>query len=493
VSANIIDIRPALKLAAEKALLPERTQYERNDRGNAQRLVALSGLDFRYCIETNEFHVWDGVRWEPDERYLKITQLLKEANKTIWGEVGQLSSSESQVSHAKWAVGSQNTDKLTAAIQNAKSEPGVAIRVAEFDADPLLLGVKNGVVDLKTGRFREARRDDLITRGAGCAYVRNAKCPRFRKFLKEMFPPDVVPYVKRAMGYFLTGLTTEQVFFCVLGVAAAGKSILLETIKALMGRYGANVRTEVLMTNARVSRGGPSEDEARLAGVRFASVNETSDGMRFNEALIKDLTGGDTITARKLHANSFEFVPQFKLALRGNHKPAFSGDDSGMARRIKLIWCSRAVPAKKRDYKLKEKLLNELPGILNFAIEGCREWQRGGLREPKSVSAATGEYVTDMDNLGTYIAEQCVLDERASTSVRTLYLKYKFSVEQKGQYPWSEKRFSQKLVERGHIRKRSKTGASLAGIRLHDSERDGDRDPPDEPAGHKAFRRLRRP
>jgi putative DNA primase/helicase len=448
--------------------------YKTNDTGNAQRLVEHHGADFRYVAKQREFIIWDEHRWKFDTDALELTQWLKQTNSLIWEEAQQFSDPEMQKSRAKWAVYSQNTSKLTAAIENVKSEPGVAIDLKQLDADPMLLGVENGVVDLRTGKFRAARQEDFITKSAGCAFDAKAKCPKFRKLLAAMFTPEVVAYFRRVLGYTLTGQTIEQVLFLLLGVAKAGKSVLLETIKAMMGGYAVNARTDLLVAHARTSKGAQSEDEARLAGARLVTVNETVEGMRLNEALIKDLTGGDTVTARAMYKSSAEFLPQFKIFIRGNHKPRFAGDDGAMRRRAKLVWCENAVPEKRRDKNLKKKLMKELPGILNFAVQGCREWQRSGLSEPAGVSSVTEEYLNENDTLGRFIDECCVLQPAAKIGVRKLYKRYEIWITQTGQYPLSEVRFSDKMVERGHKKDRNKHGKTLAGIRFKDPPTDAE-------------------
>jgi P4 family phage/plasmid primase-like protien len=454
------------------------SNYLANDTGNAQRLVAQRGEDFHYCVETGEFHVWDGIRWAPDLRALRVTQLLKECNRTMWDEVKESADPKQQEARAKWAVRSQDNARLIAAISSVRSEPGVAIRQAQFDADPMLPGVQNGTVNLKTGKFQKADRKDYITKSVGCAFDPKARCPRFRKLLANMFAPAVAAYLQRVLGYILTGMTLEQAIFLLLGVTHAGKSVLIETIKALMGDYGCNARTELLMQHKQASKGGPSEEEARLSGRRFVSVNETIDGMRLNESLIKDLSGEDTVTARMLHKNSQEFLPQFKIMIRGNHKPNVSGDDAAIARRLKLLWVNSSVPTSKRDPKLKEKLRAELPGILNFAIEGCRLWQRDGLREPPEVSNATRAYLDEMDTLGLYLAERCRAEASAESTLDMIYSDYHRWIEDAGQFPLSKKRFSQKLIERGFKRKHTMSGSRISGIRLFDGARDDAKDDP---------------
>lgn len=428
-----------------------RPNYELNDRGNAQRFVSHVDGRVRYVIERRTFIYWppNGHRWIEDQDDLECMALMKESNERIWDEARMCVDEKRKSALARFALIAQNTPKVRSSLDSVKSEPDIKFGALELDADPYLLGVENGVVELRTGKFRSGRREDLITKSMGCAYDRDAKCPRWLKFLDQITgsDPEFIRYLQLLVGYSLTGEMVLQILLFVFGPGATGKTIFLETVKSLFGTYARNLRTEILMSRPR--GGGASEDEARLFGARFVTVNETADGMRFNSALVKDLTGGDTITARRLYENSFEFRPQFTLWMRGNTKPEFNGEDDGMGRRIKLIPFSLTIPPAKRDEHLREKLARELPGILNWAIEGCLKWQRDELHEPAVVKDATADYISEMDSLGTFVDEWCVVDPERFIAAGRLYAEYTFWCGRSGLTPVSTNRMAELLKRLG--------------------------------------------
>ena len=288
----------------------------------------------------------------------------------------------------------------------AQSEPDIPARITEFDTDPLLLNCANGVLNLATGELMPhapARRLSKITT---IAYDPMAACPLWLEFLDRVMgsDDDMIDYLQRAMGYTLTGHTGEQCLFFTHGNGANGKSVFLEILLQMAGEYGTNARADSFMVK---QQSGIPNDIARLVGMRFVGVNETETGQRMAESLVKDLTGGDTISARFLHREFFTFRPEFKLWIRGNHKPSIRGTDDGIWRRIHLIPFEVQIPEAERDPNLPEKLHAELPGILRWAVEGAIAWQRDGLRVPEKVKAATSEYRTEMDRLADFIDEKC--------------------------------------------------------------------------------------
>lgn len=440
--------------------------YELNDRGNAQRFCDYVDGDVRYVIEQRTFIVWTGERWQADTDDLDSLAIMKESNERIWLEVQACTDPNRHKALVRHARTSQNTGRLKSSLESVKSEPDMKMSALQLDCDTMLIGVQNGVVDLRTGKRRDGEREDFVTKLAGTEFAVDAKCDRWLRFLNEITgkDQDLIRYLQQLVGYTLTGDTSEQILLFAFGGGANGKTVFLETIKSLLGDYGKNLRTEVLM--GRTRSGGASEDEARLLGARYVAVNETAEGMRFNEALVKDLTGGDTITARRLYENSFEFVPQFKLWMRGNNQPGFSGSDGGMARRIKLIPFLQTIPPEKRDRELRNKLLEELPGILNWAIAGCIDWKQNGLREPTVVTAATLEYISEMDSVGTFLDEQCEAHPKYFTSPTNLKKAYRSWCEQNDVEPAGWPQVTRALRQRGFKdqRRRIKGQSSRAWV-----------------------------
>lgn len=354
--------------------------FHTTDLGNAQRLVAHHGEDIRYCPDFKKWLIWDGLRWCFDEDGA-VMRRAKDTVRSIYAETANETNDTRRAALAKHAVASESAGRLAAMVELAKSEAELVARSSEFDADPMLLGVGNGTVNLLTGGLWEPRREDYITKQAMTHYDPAAQCPLWLSFLNRIMGGDteMIGFLQRAMGYALTGSAKEQCLFLLYGVGANGKSTFLNVIGELAGDYGANTPAESLMVQ---QNSGVRNDIARLRGVRFVTAIETEDGQRLAESLVKSLTGGDTISARFLYGEFFDFTPQFKLFLAANHKPVIKGDDYAIWRRVRLVPFEVTVPEGEQDRDLPEKLRAELPGILNWAIEGCHEWiaQGCGLR-----------------------------------------------------------------------------------------------------------------
>jgi putative DNA primase/helicase len=268
--------------------------------------------------------------------------------------------------------------------------------------------------------------------------------------------PGLTNFLRRAVGYSLTGDTSERALFIMYGSGANGKSTALETIRALFGDYGLRTPAETLL--ARHGNAIPN-DVARLKGARFVSASETDEGRRLAEAQIKDLTGGDTISARFLRAEWFDFRPECKLWLSTNHRPVVRGTDKAIWDRLKLIPFDVRIPEEQQDRKLLSKLKAELPGILAWAVRGCLEWQEKGLGVPDEVRDATGNYQSEMDMLANFIADACVLKSDAQASATSLFQAYRRWCDDNGERCCNQRGFSASLTERGFYKRRTgKTG-----------------------------------
>lgn len=268
------------------------------------------------------------------------------------------------------ALKSQAATRLTAMIQLASSEIEVVLQPSMLDADPNLLGVQNGVINLNTGEFRAASREDYVTKFTGVSYDPDAKCPNWNAFLKKIVTDDeLIKYLGRVVGYTLTGNTVEEVMFVLHGLGANGKSTFRETIFALLGDYAVGADASMLVTNKRA--GGATPDLARLNGRRLVTVNETQQNDLLNESRVKFITGHDVITARNLFKEFFDFTPTHKTFLTTNHKPIIRGTDEGIWRRIHLLPFTKTIPAEEREVNFREKMLMpELPGIFELGTGG---------------------------------------------------------------------------------------------------------------------------
>lgn len=439
------------------------------DAGNADRFAANWGDKVRFVPEWRKWIVWVDNYWSPDE-VNGVVELAKATAREINAEAAAISDVSAQATVAKHARQSQQLPRLNAMLELAKSIPAMVVRAAELDRDPMLLGVRNGTIDLRTGKLRTPRQDDFITKRAPVDFDPDAKCPEFDKFLNTVMAGDVklVEYVRRILGYGLTGLTTEQCLFFFHGKGANGKSTLLNVIKEMLGGdYCKQTPSESLMVqyHGRSS----TNDLARLQSVRVVLSNEVEEGSRLSESLIKQMTGGDPISARFLYAEFFDFVPKFKLIIAGNHQPVIRGDDTGIWRRLHLLPFSVTIPPKQRDKSLPGKLRDELPGILNFAIGGCRAWQKQGLNPPAAIEAALAEYRSEMDILGQWISDSCVVGDGLEIRASVAYAKYKEWAKFDGLLPMSNQAFGRRLKER-HARVKDRHGWVYKGLQTKEQQ-----------------------
>lgn len=352
------------------------------------------------------------------------------------------------------------------------SPPFVPMEVsaAALDADPNLLGAPNGILDLRTCTLQPASPEVLVTKRANVHYDPSADCPMWRAFIERVLPTaDVRSFMQRLTGYLLTGLTDEQCFFFLYGNGANGKSTVAELLRTMMGDYAVVIPTEVL-TCARRDASAPSPDLMLLRGARGAFANETEEGSRLAESPTKHLTGGDTITARSPYGSFVTWQPTHKLIILGNHRPVIRGTDGGIWRRLVLIPFEVTIPPEERDPKLLEKLKTELPGILNWALEGLREYQElGGLKPPAAIEAAVAQYRQDMDIFGDWLSEQTVQDADSATKTADLYTAYANWARAAGWTALTRHSFSRRLTERGFpIRNHGQTRAKHAmGLKLN--------------------------
>lgn len=409
-----------LAKAREKAgsPFPERL----TDLGNAQRLVRLYGDDIRFVPEWGKWLVWRDAHWRLDKDG-EIQRLAKATTEAMFEEAGRINEGDRQTELRKHALKSQSAQRLKSMIDLAQSEAAIVLPVEKIDADPLLLGVQNGVIDLRTCTFRETRRVDYVTKIAGASYDLDATCPNWMKFLSTVASEAVAKYIQRVMGYMLTGLTGEEVMFVLYGTGNNGKSTFRETLFALLEDYAVGADASLLVTSRRA--GGATPDLARLHGRRLVTVNETEQNALLNESRVKFITGHDVITARNLYEQPFDFTPTHKTVLTTNYKPIVRGNDEGLWRRLHLIPFLREISANGRDVNFREKkLLPELPGILNFALEGLRAYQAEALNPPPEVTDATKDYRDDMDIIGAWLEERCVRNPDWEESTATLHKDY---------------------------------------------------------------------
>lgn len=434
---------------------PVLDQHPLTDTGNAERLASIHGENIRFVYGWRKWVVWDGNRWAADDAG-RIVELATNTVRAMYHAAGDIEDKQERERLAAWARSSESLNRLKAMVE--RTESMLPVSVDELDADTMLLNVANGTVDLRTGAVRPPAQSDLITKSADVAYDVNADAPTFLAFLNEIFDGDeqVVEFLQRAVGYSLTGKTSEHVLFICYGTGSNGKSTLLNTLQAILGDYAMSTPTETIMYK-RYQTGIPN-DVARLRGARFTTLQEIEEGRRMSEPLVKQLTGGDILSARFLHAEFFEFVPQFKLWLGVNHKPRITGGDHGIWRRIRLIPFTVQVPDERQDKKLPEKLRAESAGILNWAIEGCLKWQSEGLGMPKAVEDATSEYRGEMDVIADFLDAALETDPGWEAPSSDVYNAYRRWAEAAGERVNSQRWLTTKLEERGLERVKRRDG-----------------------------------
>ena len=443
--------------------------YNLTDLGNARRLVHRHGRNLRYCWLWRKWLVWDGKRWVKDDTG-EVYRLAKETVSSIYQEAAAAPNDEARKELGKHATRSEAGARIKEMVDLARSD--VPVMPDELDASPDLLNTDSGTIDLRTGELREHRREDLITKIAPTTYRPDAAAPTWEAFLERVLPgEDLRAFVQRAVGYTATGDTSEQCMFINHGGGANGKSTFQEAIAAALGDYAMRTPTEMLL--AKRSDGVPN-DVARLKGARFVSASETEEGRRLAESRIKDLTGQDTITARFMKAEWFDFAPTHKLWLSTNHKPEIRGTDAAIWRRIRLVPWAVTIPPAEQDKKLPIALRHELAGILAWVVRGCLQWRREGLQAPDEVRKATGEYRAEMDVLAGFLVECCELDAGHWEYAKDLYECYKRWCAENGERPEPQRKFGGRLGERGFQRDRGGSrGAGIwRGVRLTEGEKE---------------------
>ncbi len=442
------------------------------DLANARRLVNHHGADLLYSRALG-WLVWDGRRWREDGTGAAMRR-AKATVRSIWSEARKARKVEDAEALGKWAAKSQGAERLRAVLALAETEPEVVVTTDALDADPWILNVANGTLDLRTSELRPHRREDHLTRLAPVAYDPEARAPGWARFLEQVQPdPDVREFLARYAGYCLTGTMGEQVFAIHHGGGENGKGVYSDTLIALLG-LGEYAKVTPYDTFLVRRQGSATNDLAALRGARLVVAAEPNEGVRLDEAAVKSFTGEDPITCRFHYQEFFTYRPTGKLILTGNHRPRIRGTDHAMRRRVRLVPWPVTVPAGRRDNDLRRKLRDELPGILAWAVRGCLDWQREGLRPPAVVVAAADEYRDAEDHVGRFIADRCDLGSAQRVTSRDLRAAYKAWCEEDDEEPLSAKALGSKLTDRGIRAVRDAhgvTGRGWLGLSVASSDR----------------------
>lgn len=429
------------------------------DLGNARRLVRLHLHELRYVPQWRTWLAWDGRRWRRDatgEVQRRAKEVVGQLHREAWAAGGGRGEEIS-----KWAQKSEAEVRLRAMVEVATTEPLIPVEPNQLDADPWLLNVLNGTIDLRTGILREHRPGDLMTKMAPVAYDPAATYDRWDAFLDQVTDGDesMVTFLRRAAGYTLTGLTTEEKLFFCYGPTASGKSTFLDALGACLGDYSMTADFETFV--AKEHSGGAKSDVARLAGSRYVRSVEVDEGKRLAEGLVKGLTGGDLITARFLYGNEFEFLPAFKLWLAANDAPRVRHSDEALWRRILRVPFDHSVPEGKRDPTLKRDLRSTTvggPAVLAWAVRGCLEWQQEKLGVPARVVEETAAYRDEQDPLKEFLEDRCIERDGVWCTKDLLYSAYE---QWAGKRPMSRRKLAELLTHRGFQEDRKRVGGEV--------------------------------
>jgi putative DNA primase/helicase len=385
-----------------------------SDEALANRFTARHRDDLRFVQTWGRWLVWDGKRWQLEDTLLVADHartLARDASSEILESNGSL----------KLANGVASAKKRISAIERlARADRQHASQTGDWDLDPWLLNTPTGTVDLRTGQARPHDRRDLITKMT--AVGPGGSCPKWLAFLDRIFNGDqnLIAYIQRVLGYSLTGSVQEHALFFCYGTGGNGKGVLVGTWQKILGDYSVVAPMETF--TATKNERHPTE-LAMLRGA--ATAQETEDGHHWAESKIKALTGGDPVSARFMRQDFFTYQPTFKLIVAGNHRPSLRNVDEAIRRRFNLIPFVVTIPPDERDPNLAEKLKEEWPGMLAWAIEGCLEWQRTGLAPPTAVVDATESYLTEEDAVGRFLAERRERHAQAQAELKKLYAEWK--------------------------------------------------------------------
>ena len=425
----------------------------------------------RYCISWNKFLIWNGTCWQIDTRG-RVEEMCVDFIHIMYRALRSIDDMQLRIIFEKHLVRSESYRRIQGMVGLLKMSKDIKVEDFEMDRDNYLFNTSTQTINLKTSRIREATTKDLITKKSNFIFDKSAQCPTWNMFLQQIFnqDKDLIHFVQKAMGYSLSGDTSEQCLFILWGTGANGKSTFLNVLQQLFGDYASSTGTDTFMKKSSEH----SNDIARLKGLRLVTTNEVEQGKPLSESLVKQITGEDELTARFLYGEYFSYKPTFKIFMATNHKPRIRGADNGIWRRIKMIPFTVTIPPEQRDKKLTEKLIAENSGILNWLLAGYVMWKKEGLTmEPDAVRNANEEYRMDMDVVGTFVNE--CLDIDASMKWRLnntlLYNTYMKWCTKNNERLQSQKWLTQRMVEKGFKRMLSNGERLWLGLILKDNWR----------------------
>lgn len=424
--------------------------YTFDDMGNAERFVDLFGENVRYCYTEKKWYFYNSMRWSVDNLgvILRMADKCVEAMKAeakLYLQADEESGGDMAKAFEKHMKSSRSNKSKKAMLSEV--EHHIPILPIQMDRYKMALNTPSGIINLKNGDVKAHNPEYYFTKITSVDCAEAADCPRWLAFLDDIFAgdKDLIRYIQKAVGYSLTGSTAEQCAFFLYGTGRNGKSTFIDVIRDVFGDYAANIQPETIMVKSSQSN-AINSDIARLKGARLVTSVEPNEGVRLNEGLLKQLTGDDTVTARKLYSEEFEFKPEFKLWMATNHKPIIRGTDTGIWRRIHMIPFNVQISEDKVDKNLTHKLKAEMTGIFKWCIDGCLMWQREGLQMPAAVLKSVREYRREMDVISAFIEDKCTLEGTVQASM--LYAAYASWADSNNEYCMSNTKFSTELAKR---------------------------------------------
>ena len=448
--------------------------YDMTDTGNAHRLYDKFGKVIRYSYNRKKWYFWTGKAWTLDESG-EIKKMADEVCDDIKREAWSAEDEDIQEQMLRFAKKTASSASKEAMIKECQHLYDIPASPDSFDGYTDFLNCQNGIINLRNGELIPHDANFMMSKICNSEYDTKKRKPKlWLKFLDDITGGDkeLQEYIQKCIGYSISGSNREQCAYFLYGMGNNGKSTFLDTIADLLGSYSANTQPETIMLQSRLgsSGGGANSDIARLKSARFVTSEEPTEGVRLNEGLLKQLTGGSRITCRFLYGDEFEYTPEFKIWIATNHKPVIRGTDFGIWRRIKLIPFEVNIPKDKVDKNLKYKLRHEFPQILAWAVEGCIKWQNEGIEEPDCVRIATSDYKQEMDLIAGFV-EQCVIIDYDSTEkimAADLFTVYSKWAKQNNEWEMSSKKFFMELAKKVPDKGRNGKGIYYSRIKLTD-------------------------
>ncbi len=465
------DLALALFKDGKLGVEEEKKKYDMTDTGNAHRLFDRFGNIIKYSYNRRKWMYWDGKMWRVDDgsEIKKLADLICD---DIKREAILEQDEKTQIEMLRWASKTASSKGKENMIKECQHLEGVPASPDDFDSYTDYINCQNGIVNLRNGELIPHDSNFMMSKITMCDYdTSGAKPTLWLKFLDDVTNHDkeLQEYIQKCVGYSLSGSTREQCAYFLYGMGNNGKSTFLDVIADMIGGYASNAQPETIMMKKWGSEGA-SSDIARLKSARFVTSEEPTEGVRLNEGLLKQLTGGSKVTCRFLYGDEFEYMPEFKIWIATNHKPIVRGTDFGIWRRIKLIPFEVNIPASKVDKMLKYKLRKEMPQIMRWAVEGCIKWQKEGMAEPKRVLDAVKEYKQEMDLLAGFL-ESCILidyDCKEKIASSDLFRIYSRWAKENNEYEMSSKKFFREIGKKLPEKGRDSRGVFYTSIRLTD-------------------------